>query len=326
MGFVDTLTDPDFLVAVLAAVSAAAIVFTFGMQLTDKKDMDSRIKKVAIERERLRVEEISRLRGEDKNARRKAANSDTVKNIVERFSLKKAFADEDTAFKLAQAGYRSPSAITTLVFLRFVVPLGVTAIALFYFAFIITKDSPLFLSISYAIAAGIVSSYLPVVLLKNKIAKRQQAIRSSWSDALDLILLCVESGMSIEHAFKKVAIEISQQSPELGEELTLTTAELSFLDQRSKAYDNLAQRTGLDEVKAVMTALIQSDKYGTSVGSSLRVMAEEGRDMRMMEAEKKAASLPPKLTVPLILFFLPVLFIMIMSPALIGAFAIQAPT
>lgn len=324
MDIVALLTNSDFLIAVLAAISAGAIVFTFGAQFTETKDMKQRIKKVAVERERLRVEEISRLRGEDKSARKRAESSDTVKKVVEKFDLKKAFADENTALKLARAGYRGPSAVTTFVFLRFVVPLIMTAIALFYFVFIFNKEGPLYLSITYAIGAGIVSSYIPVILLQNQATKRQQSIRRSWSDALDLILLCVESGMSIEHAFQKVAQEIALQSPELGEELTLTTAELSFLDRRSRAYENLANRVPLDEVKSVTTALIQSDKYGTSVGSSLRIMAEEGREMRMMAAEQKAAALPPKLTVPLILFFLPVLFIMIMTPALITAFAVTS--
>jgi tight adherence protein C len=127
--------------------------------------------------------------------------------------------------------------------------------------------------------------------------------------------------MSIEHAFKRVTKEIAQQSPELSEELTLTTAELSFLEDRTRAYDNLGKRTGIDNVRSVMTALIQADRYGTSVGQSLRVMAEEGREQRMMDAEKKAAALPPKLTVPLIIFFLPVLFIVIISPAIIRVFA-----
>ena len=126
--------------------------------------------------------------------------------------------------------------------------------------------------------------------------------------------------MSMEHAFKRVAKEIGAQSVELAEELTLTTAELSFLEDRTRAYDNLGRRTGLDNVKAVMTALIQADRYGTSVGQALRVMAEEGRESRMMDAEKKAAALPPKLTVPLIVFFLPVLFIVILSPAMIKVF------
>jgi tight adherence protein C len=123
--------------------------------------------------------------------------------------------------------------------------------------------------------------------------------------------------MSIEHAFKRVSKEIGMQSVPLAEELTLTTAELSFLEDRTRAYDNLGRRTGLDNVKSVMQALIQAERYGTSIGTSLRVMAEEGRETRMMEAEKKAAALPPKLTVPLIVFFLPVLFIVIISPAII---------
>jgi tight adherence protein C len=166
-----------------------------------------------------------------------------------------------------------------------------------------------------------VGAYLPNVLLKNKQIKRAQSIRRAWPDALDLVLLCVEAGMSVEHAIKRVAKEMGAQSIELAEELTLTTAELSFLEDRTRAYENLGRRTGLDNVKSVMQALIQSERHGTSVGSSLRVMAEEGREARMMEAEKKAASLPPKLTVPLIVFFLPVLFIVIISPAIIRVFS-----
>jgi tight adherence protein C len=154
-------------------------------------------------------------------------------------------------------------------------------------------------------------------------AKRQQSIRRAWPDALDLMLICVESGMSLEMAFKKVAVEIGLQSPQLAEELVLTTAELSYLQERRKAYENLANRTGLDGVKAVCVALIQAERYGTPLGQALRVLAQENRDMRMAEAEKKAAALPPKLTVPMIIFFLPVLFAVIMGPAMIQIFAIN---
>ncbi|TDQ64286.1 tight adherence protein C [Maritalea mobilis] len=322
---VETLTDRQFLVAVLAAISAAAIVFTFGAQFADGKDMKSRIRKVASERERLRTDELARLRGEDKKAGTNARRKDLIQKVVDKFSLKKAFADEQTGLKLAQAGYRGPNAVMTYVFLRFVIPLGVFLFALFYIKFIFMPEGMLFLQIVYAFGAGILSSYLPVILLTNQIKKRQDSIRRAWSDCLDLMLLCVESGMSIEAAFQKVSNEIVSQSPELGEEMTLTTAELNFLESRAKAYENMAKRINLDEVKSVMTALIQSERYGTSVGTSLRVMAEEGRNMRMMEAEKKAASLPPKLTVPLILFFLPVLFIVIMSPAMITVFSTPGP-
>ena len=210
--------------------------------------------------------------------------------------------------------------LTTFLFMRFATPLIIFVSLALYLLFVSPGDRPLYLNLVYAIGGGLVGAYLPNVLLKNTTSKRQFSIKRAWPDCLDLMLLCVEAGMSMEHAFKRVAKEIGQQSAELAEELTLTTAELAFLEDRGRAYENLGRRTGLDGVKSVMTALIQADRYGTSVGQALRVMAEEGREGRMMEAEKKAASLPPKLTVPLILFFLPVLFIVIISPAMIKVF------
>jgi len=159
--------------------------------------------------------------------------------------------------------------------------------------------------------------------LKNAIAKRQLSIKRAFPDALDLLLICIESGMSIEVAFRKVSTEIVSQSIALSEEFTLTTAELSYLQDRKVAYENLAKRTALEGVKSVCLALQQSERYGTPLGQSLRVMAQENRDMRMNEAEKKAAALPPKLTVPMILFFLPVLFVVILGPTGIKVAAMQ---
>jgi tight adherence protein C len=149
------------------------------------------------------------------------------------------------------------------------------------------------------------------------VQRRQESIRRAWSDALDLLLICVESGMSIEPAMQRVAREIGSQSVPLAEELVLTNAELSYIGDRRKAFENLASRTGLATVKSVMTSLIQSERYGTPLGQALRVLAQENRDQRMQEAEKKAAALPPKLTVPMILFFMPVIFIVILGPAII---------
>jgi tight adherence protein C len=190
-----------------------------------------------------------------------------------------------------------------------------------YLSLTIFADRPLWMNALYALFLGLIGAYLPTLMLQNQTQKRQQSIRRAWPDCLDLMLLCVEAGMSVEHAFKRVAKEIGTSSIELAEELTLTTAELSFLEDRTRAYENLGRRTGLDNVKSVMQALIQAERHGTSVGTSLRVMAEEGREQRMMDAEKKAAALPPKLTVPLIVFFLPVLFIVIISPAMIRVFS-----
>jgi tight adherence protein C len=323
---VRTLTDSDFLVALLAAISAAAVVFTLGASLFGGgSQMKARIKRVALEREKMRAEEMARLRGggnqQDQRSIRRAAGREYMKNVVERFSLQKLLADDKTIDALARAGYRGQGPLTTYLFLRFVTPFVVFVLGFAYLSLTVFADRPLWMNAIYALFAGLLGAYLPVLLLKNRTIKRQQSIRRAWPDALDLMLLCVEAGMSIEHAFKRVSKEIGLQSAELAEELTLATAELSFLEDRTRAYDNLGKRTGLDNVRSVMTALIQSERYGTSVGQSLRVMAEEGREARMMEAEKKAASLPPKLTVPLILFILPVLFIVIISPALIRVFA-----
>lgn len=327
MNFVGLLTEPNFLIAMFASISAAAVVFTFGAQYFDRSDLKRRIKDVAIERERMRGVEMARLRGVPGNdsgprASLRAAEGTTfAKSMVERFSLRKAFLDETTVEKLTQAGFRGPRHVTSFLFQRFATPIVLFGAALFYLGFMSPGERPLYLSAMYALMIGLMGAYLPNLMLKNAIMKRQASVRKAWPDALDLMLLCVESGMSIEHALKRVAREIGQQSPELAEEMALTTAELAFLENRGTAYENLSKRTGLDGVRAVMTALIQADRYGTSVGTSLRVMAEEGREERMMAAEKKAAALPPKLTVPLIVFFLPVLFIVIISPAMIKVFS-----
>ena len=324
MNIFTLLMQREFLISVLAAVSAAAVVFTFGSSFIVKSQLNDRIKRVALEREKMRAEEMARLRGavatDSRGIRRSAETKTYMKNAVERFDLKKAFQDDATVDKLAMAGFRGQGHLTTFLFTRMATPIVIFLIAALYLLIMAPGGRPLYLNLTYAIGAGLVGVYLPSVMLKNTTTKRQFSIRRAWPDCLDLMLLCVEAGMSVEHAFKRVAKEVGVQSVELAEELTLTTAELSFLEDRGRAYENLGRRTGLDGVKSVMTALIQADRYGTSVGQALRVMAEEGRDQRMMEAEKKAGSLPPKLTVPLILFFLPVLFIVIMAPAMIKVF------
>ena len=171
------------------------------------------------------------------------------------------------------------------------------------------------MKVTASFAGALFGYYLPDLWVTNTNTRRQQSIMRAFPDALDLMLICVESGMSIESAFTKVAAEIGTQSAELAEELALTTAELSYLPDRRQAFDNLAKRCGHQGVKAVAVALNQAEKYGTPMGQALRVTATENREMRMQEAERKAASLPAKLTVPMILFFLPCLFVVIMGPA-----------
>ena len=192
-----------------------------------------------------------------------------------------------------------------------------------YVFFVLHMQQSLPIKLGICIGAAYAGTQLPLMILKNKIQRRQLSIKRAFPDTLDLLLICVESGMSIEAAFKKVSEEIGTQSVPLAEELTLTMAELSFLSDRRQAYENLAKRTDLDGVKSVCMALQQAERYGTPLATMLRTMAQENRDMRMAEAEKKAAGLPPKLTVPMILFFLPVLFVVILGPAVIKVMAVN---
>jgi tight adherence protein C len=246
-----------------------------------------------------------------------------MKAIVDRFNLTKWLAQEEVREKLVQAGYRGHAPYITFLFFRLVMPIVMLPVAAFYLFVVIEWDQPLLIKVSICVFAAYMGMQVPLLFLKNKITKRQLSIRRAFPDALDLLLICVESGMSIESAFRRVSDEIGSQSIALAEELTLTTAELSYLQDRRQAYENLAKRTDLEGVKAVCLALQQAERYGTSLAQTLRVLAQENRDMRMTEAEKKAAALPPKLTVPMILFFLPVLFIVILGPAAIRVMATQ---
>ena len=194
---------------------------------------------------------------------------------------------------------------------------------MFYVFIVLHLDQPLSIKLGLCIAAAYLGMHMPMVFLKNRIARRQLSIKRAFPDTLDLLLICVESGMSIEAALRRVSDEIGTQSVALAEELTLTMAELSYLPDRRQAYENLAKRTDLEGVRSVCMALQQAERYGTPLANMLRVMAQENRDMRMSEAEKKAAALPPKLTVPMILFFLPVLFVVILGPAAIKVMGIM---
>lgn len=217
--------------------------------------------------------------------------------------------------QLAMAGYRGRQAEMMFLAARAILPIVLLLIALFYLFVLNVLNQPPMIKIAMAVGAAYLGIKAPEMFLSNTIQKRQLSMRRAFPDALDLLLICVESGMSIEQSFRKVAVEIGSQSVALAEELQLTTAELSFLPDRRVALENFSTRTGLEAVGQIVTVLIQAEKYGTPLGQALRVVSAESRENRMMEAEKKAAALPPKLTVPMIIFFLPVLFAVIMTPA-----------
>lgn len=313
-----TLTDPSFLISLLVGVAVFATMLT-ALPALGGDPLKGRMKAVALERDQLRSKQRAMLAGEAERRRRgglREEQSTRLRRIVDRLDLRRALADEGTVQKLRHAGFRGTNPLTVFLFARLVLPLvGLAIAAVYLFLLGGLPDKPPFVKFFVCILAGYGGFYAPVLYVSNRATKRKQSIQIAWPDALDLMLICVESGMSVEAAFRRVAEEIGVQSVELAEEFVLTNAELSFLQERRQAYDNLSSRTGLESVKSVAQALIQAERYGTPVAHALRVLASESRDMRMNAAEKKAAALPPKLTVPMILFFLPVLFAVILGPA-----------
>lgn len=321
MTLVETLVDPDNLLTAFIAIVSFATIVTLAAPMMGKTSLEGRMKSVATRREELRR------RSREAMAKAGAASTSTLRHtdeslyrkVVDRLQLSRLLEDPAVVDKLAQAGFRGPKPVSRFYFFRFATPLFLGALIAVYLLGI--KDFGLsgtnkLVAIAAAFAIGY---YAPNIYIKNIAQKRRDSIVAAFPDALDLLLICVESGMSIEAALQKVSTEIGSSSIELAEELTLLVAELSYLPERRMAYEGLTRRVNHQGVKSVATAMIQAERYGTPLGTALRVMAKENRDMRLAAAEKKAAALPAKLTVPMILFFLPVLFVVILGPAIIKA-------
>ena len=305
--------------SILAAVAMFATITSVMLPALKGDKLETRLKQVTEQREKLR--RASRAALEQKGLKREAKG--TITDITQTLDLQKMLEDPNIEMKLEQAGLRGPRPIMVFYFCRFALPFIFALMTFVYIFFVNDFDMSTQMkygSIIFGAAAGF---YAPNLYVSNIASKRQQSVMRAFPDALDMMLICVESGMSIEMAFAKVGAEVGSASPELAEELQLTTAELAYLQERRVAYENLARRTGHEGVKAVTMALIQAERYGTPLGDALRVMAKENREMRMSEAEKKAAALPAKLTVPMILFFLPVLFLVVLGPAYIKVTALE---
>ncbi|MBA3447050.1 MAG: type II secretion system F family protein [Pseudaminobacter sp.] len=314
---VNSLTDPSFLIALLVSIAVFATVFTV-IPALGGNPLKARMKSVALERDELRAKQRARLAAEADRRRKGLREEQSIgmRNIVDRLDLKRILVDENTLNKLKVAGFRGQNPLTRFLFFRLVLPfVGFALAGIYLFMLGGLPEQPPFVRFFVCILVAYAGFYAPNLYVSNRASKRKQSIQMAWPDALDLMLICVESGMSVEAALRKVSDEIGGQSVALAEEFVLTNAELSYLQERKQAYDNLASRTGLEAVRSVAQALVQAERYGTPVAHALRVLASESRDMRMNAAEKKAAALPPKLTVPMILFFLPVLFAIILGPA-----------
>lgn len=314
MNFIASYFNREFAVLALAFVAVLATIITFAMPFLQTDRLSARLGSVAKRRDEMKAK--ARTTREMKNTRAlRQTPQGYMQNVVERLSLRNLLESPETRIKLTQAGFRGQGPVVAYLFFQLVMPVLLFLGALVYLFVLNGYEATPIVKFMISVGAAAAGFYLPNVYLTNIIGKRKASISRAFPDSLDLMLICVEAGMTIEVAFNRVAREIGSQSVELAEELGLTTAELTYLSDRRVALENLGKRTDLDGVKSVVTSLIQSERYGTPLGTSLRVMAQENRDMRMSAAEKKAGALPAQLTVPMILFFLPVLFVVILGPA-----------
>jgi tight adherence protein C len=322
----ETLLTADFLYPALTAIAVTATVVSLGLPLLDRQDLHEKMKNVALEREAIRKRERERLRKETTGANHTALLSKPnafVKGLIEGLRLDHWLSSKTSSERLQMAGMRGPKAEAAYLLARLITPVVFLVLVVLYFGIYATELPSIWKLSAILVVTPLIGLKAPDFYLSNCIERRKKAMRGAFADSLDLLVICVDSGMSIEHGFRRVSEEIASASVPLAEEISILCAELSYLPQRRMAYENFAARTGLDVAKSLATALIQAESQGTSLGNALRVMAQETRDERMNLAEKKAASLSPKLTVPMITFFLPALMIIIMMPALIQVFEMK---
>jgi len=312
------ITNPTNLIAALVAVVCFFTLMSIITPMFNRSSLETRLKSVSSRREELRRKsrEAMAVKNQGQSGLRQT-DEGLYKKVVERLQLSRLLEDPKVVEKLAQAGFRGPRPVTTFYFFRFVLPFVFCAATAIYLYLINGFGLSPMNKIAACVGGLTLGYYAPNVYISNVASKRRESIVGAFPDTLDLLLICVESGMSIEAAIQKVSQEIGGASIELAEELTLLTAELSYLPERRLAYEGLSKRTNHPGIRSVTMAMIQAERYGTPLGAALRVMAKENREMRLAAAEKKAAQLPAKLTVPMIVFFLPVLFIVILGPAII---------
>ena len=307
--------DVIWVATMLSAVATFAVMLAIYAATTVRDPMARRVKALNERREQLKAGIVA-----STNKRKKLTNknqaADRVRGVLSNFRMLQDDQIKKTQTKLLQAGIRAKDLAYFIIAARFVLPvvIGTTAVVCIYFTDMFPEWGAMKRYIATAVA--FIGSYkAPDVWLKNKVQKRSHAVRKGLPDALDLLVICAEAGLTVDAAFNRVAKELGKAYPELGDEFGLTAIELGFLNERRQAFENLATRVDLDAVRGVVTTMIQTEKYGTPLASALRVLSAEFRNERMMRAEEKAARLPAIMTVPLILFILPTLFIVILGPA-----------
>jgi len=313
--------------SILAGVAALAVVLAIYAAITVRDPMAKRVKALNERREQLKAGIVTSGARRRQSLVRKNQTTEKLKDVLGKLQVLQDSQIHDIQQKLAFAGIRKKEYAIAVIFARMVLPIvfGLIAAAMLYWSNLFPDYSSTKRFMGFA-AAVIFGYKAPELYINNIATKRTDAIRKGLPDALDLMVICAEAGLTVDAAFGRVAKELGRAYPELGDEFTLTAIELSFLTERRMAFENLAYRVNLDAVRGVVTTMIQTERYGTPLASALRVLSAEFRNERMMRAEEKAARLPAIMTVPLILFILPVLFIVILGPAgcsIADAFASQ---
>lgn len=300
----------------LAAVATLAMMFVLYSVMTVRDPMAKRVKALNERREQLKAGiTASTARRRAKLVKTNQA-TDQMRSFLSGLKVLQDDQLKEAQMKLAQAGIRSKDWAVAVIFGRMVLPIfiGGTAALLLYGVGMFPEWGGAKRFMAFA-GALLLSYKAPDIFIDNQVQKRSAAIRKGLPDALDLLVICAEAGLTVDAAFARVSKELGKAYPELGDEFQLTAIELSFLTERRMAFENLANRVKLDAIKGVVTTMIQTEKYGTPLASALRVLSAEFRHERMMRAEEKAARLPAIMTVPLILFILPTLFVVILGPA-----------
>jgi tight adherence protein C len=313
------LVDATFLIPLMTSAAAFFGVLGLLLPLVQRNSYGSRLKAITDRRNELTAAARKRLEKRPTLRQQMSARVSLMKTVLERLNMRDLMEQPALRRRMVQAGRRSNQAVVSFAFAQLALPVVLAAVtAVVLFGSPAYKDTAVVIRLGIVFGAAVLGYYLPQILLANAIKKRQTDVLLKLPDALDLMVICVESGMSVEAAFQKVSEEMAVDAPALAEEWGLTYTELAFLNDRRAALENLAERTGLPTIKSMVTALVQAERYGTPVGVSLRVVAQENRDARMSRAEEKAASLPAKLTVPMVTFFLPVLFMVLIGPTIVG--------
>ncbi|WP_390881103.1 MULTISPECIES: type II secretion system F family protein [Sphingopyxis] len=308
--------DVVWAATMLAAVGVFAVAMAIYGAVTVRNPMTKRVKALNERREQLKAGITASTTKRRAKLVRKNQTADRMRTFLGKLQVLQEEQIKEVQQKLAQAGIRSKDLAVAVIFGRLVLPIVFGGLAAFLIYGLEMWPELSSMKRSGATMAALILGYkAPDLFVDNKRQKRTDAIRKGLPDALDLLVICAEAGLTVDAAFSRVAKELGRAYPELGEEFALTSIELGFLTERRQAFENLAYRVNLDSVKGVVTTMIQTEKYGTPLASALRVLSAEFRNERMMRAEEKAARLPAIMTVPLILFILPCLFIVILGPA-----------